>query len=86
MALRKDITKEVYGTQIVIKDVEFKIMDLRGDKNRILMNVQGKISTQDEPIEVENYYFTPNLDGINFIAQGYEYLKSLPEYLDAVDC
>ena len=32
------------------------------------------------------FNFIPVLDGQNFIAQSYEYLKALPEFADAVDC
>lgn len=33
-----------------------------------------------------SYQFKPNLLGDNFIKQGYEYLKTLPEFEGCVDC
>jgi hypothetical protein len=32
------------------------------------------------------YNFVPSLEGANFIAQAYEYLKTLPEFKGATDC
>lgn len=32
------------------------------------------------------YDFTPDLSGKNFIAQAYDYLKTLPEFAGAIDC
>lgn len=37
-------------------------------------------------IENKSHLFTPNLEGENFIKQGYEYLKTLPEFAGCVDC
>jgi hypothetical protein len=34
----------------------------------------------------QQYAFTPTMTASNFIAQGYDYLKTLPEFADAVDC
>ena len=38
------------------------------------------------PFHVETRGFVVNLDGPNPIKQAYLYLKSLPEFSDAVDC
>jgi len=37
-------------------------------------------------IPSSNYSFVPNLDGPNFIEQGYQYLKTLPEFSGFEDC
>jgi hypothetical protein len=34
----------------------------------------------------KTFEFVPNLDGKNFIAQAYDYLKTLPEFAGATDC
>lgn len=33
-----------------------------------------------------NFEHNINTDSTNIIRQGYEYLKTLPEYTDAIDC
>ena len=45
-------------------------------------------SSKEQVIEYKQYTFIPSVaDGsANFIQQGYEYLKTLPEFADAVDC
>jgi len=45
-------------------------------------------STKQEKVASAIRFFTPSVsDGsTNFIQQGYEYLKTLPEFADAVDC
>jgi len=39
-----------------------------------------------EIVSVKSYGFVPNMDGKNFIAQAYDYLKTLPEFAGATDC
>jgi hypothetical protein len=39
-----------------------------------------------ELVSVKSYSFPPSMDGRNFIAQSYEYLKTLPEFAGATDC
>lgn len=40
-----------------------------------------------EPVQLRNYNFPCSVtdDAPNFIKQGYEYLKTLPEFADAID-
>ena len=37
-------------------------------------------------VDSKAFFFVPTLEGDNFIKQAYSYLKSLPEYADAIDC
>ena len=37
-------------------------------------------------LETKIYFFTPDMNGSNFICQAYLHLKTLPEFLNATDC
>jgi hypothetical protein len=97
MALRKTI--EYRGKSFVetsigsiengIQNVSFsayiKVVGLNGDKSKVLANVHfasdvAQFHKQYEvPVSVES-------GASNFIAQAYEYLKTLPEFDGAIDC
>lgn len=53
------------------------------------VNLENKESYNDQIgtcINNMSYSFIPDLLGDNFIKQGYEYLKTLPEFADCIDC
>lgn len=88
MALRTTIKKNVYGED---KSYECyaKITYISGDKQSINMNVEHKLfSNQSITMGVLGYKFKPSTEDSseNFIKQGYQYLKTLVEYTDAIDC
>ena len=65
------------------------IKSIRGNKSKISLQVVFYAdNSKEQDIEYKQYTFTPSVaDGsTNFIQQGYEYLKTLPEFADAVDC
>ena len=80
-----NIKKEVvaYGTTITL-DCTVRIVNIRGNKIEIIADCD--FTNNDNIIDSKSYLFIPSLEGDNLIKQGYEYLKSLPEYVDAVDC
>lgn len=61
-----------------------KVFNVNGNKN----NIEFIISylNDDTEIGTKKFNFIPTLDGDNFIKQAYLYLKTLPEFADAVDC
>lgn len=73
---------------LLIKDAYIKILAVQGDKNNLGITI-GVYQTSDKVhlIKTEHYKFIPDLSvqSNNFIKQGYEYLKSLPEYANAID-
>lgn len=79
---------------IIEKQVEYPtcyvmIKSVNGDKSKISLNVAFYAdNSKEQTIEYMQYSFTPSVgDGsANFIQQGYEYLKTLPEFADAIDC
>lgn len=86
MALSKTLTKTVRGFdgEVVANDVYFKVSNISGDKYTISFLVTGV--SAGVQIYSADYVFEPDLDGDNFIKQAYEYLKTLPEFVDAIDC
>lgn len=66
-----------------------QISAVNGNKNGLELCVKVYENEQKENLlTVKKYTFTPSVavGSTNFIQQGYEYLKTLPEYADAVDC
>ena len=100
MALTKTvINKKIYfnienSDDTIEKEVSYpsayiKITRIEGNKDLIKLKVTLYIDVGKNEIITEQFYrFKPFVaDGsTNFIQQGYEYLKTLPEYADAVDC
>lgn len=70
--------------ELTINNAYIKISSIRGDKNNMTLNYV--VMMGDDNVDNGFSVFAPNLEGKNFIAQGYEHLKTLPEFIDAVDC
>ena len=80
---------DVIEKQLLYPNAYIKICNMRGDKEDINFRVCVYENNSKETIVENRYYkFKPSIaDGsTNFIQQGYEYLKTLPEYVSAVDC
>lgn len=85
MALCKDIQYKGFEA----KGAYFKITRVDGSKESLQLQVRCYREKESEFVLGEKYYaLIPTVaDGSpNFIAQGYQYLKTLPEFADAVDC
>lgn len=87
MALKK---LEVVNLKIVGNlnvNCYIKVNSISGGKDGLLAQVLfTKDSSSGEFVKSSEHAFTPNLDGQNFIAQAYNYLKTLPEFAGATDC
>ena len=88
MALKLNSKVNVLGKELQFENAYCKITWLDGNKNYINMQV----TLYDTPsleniIETSTYRFIPSVadDAPNFIKQGYEHLKTLPEYDGAID-
>lgn len=87
MALSKTVVKTIYGKEIQLEGAYITIGKLSGNKNGMQISVDVFTdTTKSEIIDNYQYSFIPLLNGDNFIAQAYEYLKTLPEYADIIDC
>ena len=79
--------KDVLSKVTFYRGVYIKIDRLSGSKDKIELIVSYR-DTDGSLIKKTAFLFTPSVaDGAeNFIRQGYQYLKSLPEFAGAVDC
>jgi hypothetical protein len=90
MALQKTLKlTNNFGTETTIENAYIKIGEILFSKRISLATVLFKKTKEDDvPLKVERYGFE-SIVGQNSkdaIAQGYDYLKTLPEFSDAVDC
>jgi hypothetical protein len=86
MALRKSITRTAYGQDVTIPAAYVKIITTSGSKDS--QTVVAHIFTDDTKLKfVEEFRcsFAPDMNGANFIKQGYQHLKLLEEFSGAED-
>ena len=87
MALKKQvILKSNFGDDVFFNNAYVKVGALHGDKKSLRIDVNVHKTEGGAVIDSHQFYFTPTLDGKNFIAQAYDYLKTLPEFAGATDC
>lgn len=88
MALNKTIIKNFYGKEVSFEDAYHKITFLAGNKEKMNITLGIYNKEQNNLIEEKYYIFAPSVDdgSTDFIEQAYIYVKTLPEYADAVDC
>lgn len=87
MAIQKSVNLE---NGVALTDAYLKAKSIAGTKTGLVIeltiNVSSDLSDQNKPVAIINYYFTPDLlSEDNFFKQAYTYLKTLPEYTDALD-
>jgi len=90
MALRKNvyITPNGYDNEASLTNAYIKVESVNGSKQKLIATVSFLNDKTSPAIKAETkaYVFIPSMDNKNFIAQAYTYLKTLPEFDDAVDC
>jgi len=71
------------GSKLLDVNAYIKVATIEGSKDLLTLSV----TLSDGPIVLHRQHsFAPDLKGENFIKQAYLYLKTLPEFADAVDC
>lgn len=87
MALTITKTENVFGQEVTIPNAYHRIERINGNKDLIEIELLSYDESQSHMIESNFYKFKPSVqdDALNFIKQGYNYLKTLPEFMDAVD-
>jgi len=89
MALQINITAENNFRQIsTLENCYCKVSKLIGDKAQMHIKMDVMNAQKNYVYREETFAFTPSVeDGAkNFIAQAYNYIKSLPQYSQAIDC
>jgi hypothetical protein len=89
MALKTSMS--VPNTDLSVSNTYAKIVLFSGTKELVSLTVfyYSKKPSSDEQVvrfHSDDFNFVPNLDGANFIAQGYSFLKTLPQFAEAQDC
>jgi hypothetical protein len=87
MALTKTIETS-HG--LTLNNAYIKIIEVSGNKsliNILVVSFKDKEASDNGKnyLTQNSYHFAPSLE-MNFIMQGYEYLKTLPAFDGAVDC
>ena len=79
-------------TGLSVANAYHRIDMIVGNKKLLSIQINSYVSQADYnnakfALESKEYSFIPNIadDAPNFIRQGYEYLKTLPEFTDAID-
>lgn len=90
MALSKKI---ILNNGLQVNGAYIRIDTVNGYKGGLDISVNSYISQQafldgQGYLEQKIYNFIPSVEdtALNFIKQGYEYLKTLQEYANAIDC
>ena len=87
MALTKQIVLiSNFGDNVLFDKAYIKVDSLNGNKEQMRAYVSTYKKENEQLISRKNYCFTPNLNDKNFIAQAYDYIKTLPEFAGATDC
>ena len=87
MALKKSISlKTNFGDTVVFPSAYIKVNNIIGDKNEMRADVMFLKEAGEMIVDNKSYFFSPNLNESNFIAQAYNHLKTLPEFAGATDC
>ena len=73
------------GNQKITFSAYVKVINITGSKTQLNAEVLFKSGSHKF---TKNYLFVPSVStgSVNFIAQAYKYLKTLPEFADAEDC
>ena len=87
MALKKTMNLlDNFNHIVVFEDAYIKARHVESTKSAAMVRVSICKSAEDAVLTEHTYEFTPDMDGANFIRQAYLYLKTLPEFANAVDC
>lgn len=89
MALQKTIVKNLYGKDVQYDNCYCQIDSVTGGKENMGLCLNILTSHENGHLLDRVYYsFVPSVTdkATNYHKQGYEYLKTLPEFTDAIDC
>ena len=79
-----------FDTPAVLIEAYLRVDSLSGTKNKLFVTVGFYNKKNNEMVLAKQnvYDFQPSVesDSLNFIAQAYNHLKTLPDFSNAVDC
>jgi hypothetical protein len=71
---------------IDVTDGYIKVSSVAGGKTELFVQLDYSAGPQFQAVQKKSVNFVPDMEGGNFIKQAYQFLKTLPEFSDAVDC
>lgn len=87
MALTKNVDlKNNFGMDSTIQNAYLVVEKLSGGKQDLGIYLAVYDQQKQNRYAILQFSFAPKLEGKNFIAQAYEHLKTLPEFVGAEDC
>jgi hypothetical protein len=87
MAIEKTlILQDNFKVEVLFESAYIKIEKVSVSVNTMEATLQYKKSATGDILQKEIVACSYDINGINPIKQAYEYLKTLPEFKDAVDC
>jgi len=87
MALQLNLTlKDNFLIDQNFRNSYIKVAQVKANKESAIAIVNFFSDKDGVPLKTDNFEFLINLEGSNFIAQAYNYIKTLPEFDGAVDC
>lgn len=87
MALQKTVTlKTNFGTDAEFTNAYVRVDSVKVEKNFAQALVHTHKEKNGQVLQQKGYSFEYAINGLNPIAQTYIYLKTLPEFADAIDC
>jgi len=87
MALAKTITLvNNFQEFSIFENAYLKVTSFNGSKENVSLALGIFKEKNKVLLHKQEYVFTLDLEGPNPIKQAYEYLKTLPEFSDAIDC
>lgn len=87
MALSKTLKiKTNLGIDVDVPNAYVKIAAVFGNKSEMTAELHICKAQGEEPVQRRTYAYPYQIDGANPIKQGYDFLKTLPEFSDAKDC
>jgi len=86
MALKQNLNlDDNFGINVTLNNVYIKAVAVNATKENAVISVN--YANGDTIFQTKNFTFIPNLNNAdNFIKQAYLYLKTLPEFVGAIDC
>lgn len=87
MALSKNLTlMNNFNEESVFKNAYIRVVEVSATKRSCNATLHFCKEANGTVLQTKQYAFDVNLDGGNFIKQAYEYLKTHPDFVGAVDC
>lgn len=88
MALSKTvILKNNFGENSTFVDAYIKVFELYGSKELMTAKIEICKAKGGQRLETTSHNFAPNLESENnFLRQAYMEIKTLPQFVNSIDC